>query len=349
MPDTPYLKTLLPLLTIVSLALWAPTVYAAPKTDIVNFKNGDILTGEVKSLKRGQLNVSTDAMGTIGIEWDKIASVVSNQAIQVELSSGDRYFGTLAASQDGDSIVVVTDFGPEDLDAPRVIAMTPIDTGGFNSLDASASLGYDFAKAGGIKHLTLGLEMDYRGLIRIESMRFSTVITDSGTQESSQRTNLVLRHTRLWTKRWFSNGSVSFDQNDELGLDLRTTIGAGGGRFFVQSNSMLFSLEGELQVSRENQTEQEDVTDSIEAAFTANWDWFLFEDPELDWSTRLAVIPSLTESGRVRSEIDTTLSWEIIGDLKWALSFYGSLDNQSGSATGATSDYGVNTAIAYDF
>jgi hypothetical protein len=365
MRSAPELKGLLPLLIIASLALWVTPVNAAPKTDIVNFKNGDQLTGEFKSLKRGQLNVSTDAMGTIGIEWDKVASIISNQAVQVELSSGTRYFGTLAESQDGAGTAVVTDFGPEDLDASRVIAMTPIDTGGFRglrALDATSSLGYDFAKAGGVEHLTFGLEMDYRSLTRIESMRFSTVITDSGTQESSQRTNLVFRHTRLWSDRWFSNASLSFDQNDELGLNLRTTIGTGGGRYFVQSNSMLFSLEGELQFSRENraeqlelqfsgedQAEQTDVTNSLEAAFTANWDWFLFEDPELDWSTRLTVIPSLTESGRVRSELDTTLSWEIIGDLKWALSFYGSWDNQSQSATGSTSDYGVNTAVAYDF
>jgi hypothetical protein len=346
---TTYSKCLLPPLIILSLAFWLPPANAAPKTDIVNFKNGDILTGEFKSMKRGQLNVSTDAMGTIGIEWDKVASVVSAQAVQVELSSGTRYFGTLAESEDETRLVVVTDFGPEDLDSSRVIAMTPIDTGGFRGLDASSSLGYDFAKAGGVKHLTFGLDMDYRSLIRIESLRFSTVVTDSGTQEASQRTNLVFRHTRLWSNRWYSNSSLSFDQNDELGLDLRTTIGTGGGRYFVQSNNMLLSIDGELQFSRENQSGQEDVTDSIEASFSANWDWFLFEDPELDWSTKFSVIPSLTESGRIRSEIDTTLSWEIIGDLKWALSFYGSWDNQSQSVTGATSDYGVNTAIAYDF
>ena len=191
--------------------------------------------------------------------------------------------------------------------------------------------------------------MDYRSLIRIESIRFSTLVTDSDTQDPSRRTNLGLRHTRLWNNRWFQTSSLSFDQNDELGLNLRSSLGFGGGRYLIQSNSMLLSLEGELQFAREALVAVEEDTDSLEAVFSANWDWFLFQDPDLDWSTRIQVIPSLTEQGRVRGELDTTLSWEIIGDLKWAFSFYGSWDNQPQSTSGATSDYGVNTALSYDF
>jgi len=138
----------------------------------------------------------------------------------------------------------VTDGGPQTLDAARVIAMTPIEGGGIHGLDVELSVGYDFAKAGGVEHATLGVNMDYRSLIRIESLRFSTVITDSSSQDSSKRTNLGLRHTRLWNKRWFNNSSLTFDQNDELGLNLRSSIGAGGGRYLVQSNTMLLSLEG---------------------------------------------------------------------------------------------------------
>lgn len=330
-------------------SIWALPSNAAPKTDIVNFKNGDKLTGEVKSLKRGQLNLNTEATGTIGIEWDKVASVVSTQRIQVEISSGVRYFGNLTPSTMDSKIVVATDDGPQTLETAQVVAMTPIEGVGIHALDVELSVGYDFAKAGGVKHATLGLDMNYRSLTRIESLRFSTVITDSSSQETSRRTNLSLQHTRLWNKRWFQNSNLSFDQNDELGLNLRSSLGAGGGRYLVQSNTMLLSLEGGLQFSHENLIAEDDDKDSVEATFSANWDWFLFDDPELDWSTRIQVIPSLTEHGRVRGELDTTLSWEIVGDLKWAFSFYGSWDNQPQSTTAETSDYGVNTALTYDF
>lgn len=334
---------------IALLSIWVVPASAAPKTDIVFFKNGDKLTGEVKTLKRGRLSLNTDATGTIAIEWDKIAGVVSNQHIQVETTSGIRYFGTLRSVEEKPGIVIVTETGPQSLDSERVIIMSPIEGGGIHALDVDMSLGYNFAKAGGITSGTFGINMDYRSLLRIESLTYSTTVSDSDTQEVSKRMNLGFQHTRLWKNRWFSNGSLTFDQNDELDLDLRTSIGAGGGRFLVQNNSMLWSIEGGLQVSRENQISSDEEIDSLEAFFTVEWDWFVFQDPELDWSTTVQIIPSLTESGRVRGELDTSLKWEVIGDLNWGLSFYGSFDNQQSTAGESTSDYGVNTTITYEF
>ncbi len=336
-------------LLIALLSLWVLPASAAPKTDVVIFKNGDKLTGELKSLKRGQLFLNTDATGTIGIEWDKISAVISNQQIQVETSNGTRYFGILATSDEAATIVVVTDDGPKSLSADWIIVMNPIEGGGIRALEVDVSVGYNFAKAGGVEQATLGVNMDFRSLLRIESLRFSTILSDSDSQEASRRTNLGLQHTRLWRERWFSTGSLTFDQNDELGLNLRSSLGFGGGRYTIQSNSMLLSFEAGLQFSRENLVNEPEDLDSLESIFTAKWDWFLFDDPELDWSSMFQLIPSLTEKGRVRGELDTTLSWEIIGDLKWAVSLYGSWDNQPQSTGGATSDYGVNTSLAYEF
>jgi Protein of unknown function, DUF481 len=340
---------LLHVLFIAMLSLWATSASAAPKTDIVLFKNGDKLTGELISLKRGRLNLNAHATGTIGIEWDKIAGVISNQHIQVETSSGIRYFGTLTAEEGETSVIIVTNTGPQSLDPNRVIVMSPIEGGGIHALDVDISLGYNFAKAGGVESGNFGLNMDYRSLIRIESLRFSTTLTDSDTQEESRRTNVSLQHTRLWNNRWFSVGNLTFDQNDELGLNLRTSIGGGIGRYFVQSNTMLFSLEAGLQGSRENLVADPEDVDSVEATFKMNWDWFVFQDPELDWSTTLEFIPNLSEWGRVRGEIDTALQWELIGDLNWGISIYGSFDNQPQSPEGKTSDYGINTSVTYEF
>ena len=342
-------KSLRQFVLLATLSLWAYSANAAPKTDIVIFLNGDRLTGEVKSMRRGHLNLNTDATGTIAIEWEKISNVVSSQAVQVEVSDGTRYLGNLTPMEKSSTIVVLTPSGLQTLDVVDVISMNPIEGGGIHALDVDLSIGYDFAKAGGITHASIGMNMDFRSLVRIESLRFSTVVTDSDTQEISRRSNLAFGHTRLWNKRWFTTGSLSFDQNDELGLDLRTSLGGGIGRYTIQSNSMLLSLDVGLQYSREELTGASDRTDSLEATLMAKWDWFLFDDPDLDWSLRLQIIPSLTESGRVRGELDTTISWEIIGDLDWAFTYYGSWDNQPQSADGATSDYGINTALVYEF
>ena len=323
---------------------------AAPKTDIVIFKNGDRLTGEVKSLQRGRLSLNTDATGTISIEWEKISNVISNQYIQVELSSGTRFFGNLATTQETSHVLVNTAYGPQMLDNERVIIMSPIDTQSVvSALDIDLTIGYNFAKAGGVKQAMFGVDADYRTLKRIYSVSVSHTTNDSNDQETSTRSNFGVEYKRLWQNRWYVSGNLNLDQNDELGLNLRSSIGASGGRFFIQSNSMLLDLQAGLQFSRENLILDPVDVDSIEAMFAAQWDWFRFDAPELDWSTNFQVFPNLTDWGRVRMTFDTGLKWEVINDLKLGFEFYSTFDNQSQSDLGASSDYGVNTTVTYEF
>ncbi len=324
-------------------------VYAAPKTDLIIFHNGDRLTGEMKSLQRGRLSLNTDATGTIAIEWDKIARVISKQNVQVETSSGARYFGHLIQTEETGRVVVQTEDGIQILDSASVIVMTPIETEGLSALDIDVTIGYNFAKAGGVTQGTIGFDVAYRTVKRIFSVAASTVTNSSDTQTASERKNFAVTYKRLRRDRWYVDGSLNMDQNDELDLNLRTSIGGGGGRVFIQSNTMLLDLGAGLQFTREDlDTELED-TDSIEAKFTADWDWFLFDDPELDWSTQLAIFPNLSDRGRVRTDFDTSLRWEMINDLKWGISVYATYDNQGQSDGTATSDYGVNTTLTYEF
>ena len=121
-------------------------------------------------------------------------------------------------------------------------------------------------------------------------------------------------------------------------------------------------LEAGLQYAREQLEEtllgKPEPVNSVEATFAADWDWFLFDDPELDWSTQVEVFPNLSDWGRVRATFDTSLQWEMINDLKWGISFYSTFDSgaqsnaesvQPNGSSSATSDYGVNTTLTYEF
>jgi hypothetical protein len=336
------------LITMIFAILSLPAL-AAPKTDIIIFNNGDKLTGEIKYMQRGRLNFNTDATGTISIEWAEISHIESLQNIQVETNTGTRYFGHLEPTEEDDVVVINTGNGLQTLDDANVTSMTPIEDRGFGAFDIDLTVGYNFAKAGGVTQGNIGIDVDYRTLERIYSFSASTTTNDSDTQEVSKRANLGLQYTRLWKNRWFVDGNLTLDQNDELGLDLRTSLGGAGGRLLIQSNSMLLSVQAGLQVARENLVDEPEDTDSIEAVLSASWDWFRFDAPELDWSTSLEVIPSLTESGRVRANFDTGLKWEMFNDLKWGLSLYSSFDNKPQSADASTSDYGINTTLTYEF
>jgi hypothetical protein len=318
-------------------------------TDVVIFSNGDRLTGEIKSLERGQLRFKTDATGTINIEWDDIASIESDQNIQVETVSGIRYLGHLALSENESSVVVETTIGPRELEHNKVVLMTPIEEKGVGRLDGDITAGYNFTKASDISQVQLGVDLSFRTELRIIGLEFDSTVTDSQDIEASERENLTGRYTRLWQNRWFVSGNVGLTRNDELGIDLRKSLGAGGGRYLAQTNRHILAWNGGLMYSVEDIAGSDTDEDSLEAYVGLDWDWFRFDSPELDLSTSVEVIPSLTESGRVRGEFDVKLKWEIINDLFWQLSFYESYDNKP-SATGAQqTDYGVNTSLGWTF
>ncbi len=319
------------------------------KTDVVIFNYGDRLTGEVKSLERGRLRFKTDATDTIGVEWDDVAYLSSDQNIQVETQTGNRHLGHLVRSDEEFSLVVQTREGPIELKNDEVVLMTPIDEAGTSRLDGDITAGYNFAKASEVTQLHLGLDMDFRTETRIVSLSLDSVVTDSEDSESSQRESLDLQYRRLLSNSWLLGGVVTLDRNDELGIDLRTSVGGGGGRILKRTNRSSLVLEGGLLATRENLSGGVSDEDTLEAFATMTWDWFRYDSPELDLSTSLQVIPNLTDTGRVRGELDISLKWEMIEDLFWELSLYDSYDSRPATAGAEKNDYGIISSLGYDF
>ncbi len=334
------------LLAWVSLSGWQSAIAG---TDVVEFINGDRLTGEVKSLDRARLKFDTDATGVISIEWKEVAFLKVDDSIQVETQNGARYFGPLRRSENAYEVVIETEKGTTKIKNDLVVAMDQIDDAGFRNIDLSVSVGYNYTNASNITQFNVGLDSAYRTRIRILSADFASSISNSTGNDSSQRQSLSVNYTRLRANRWLNDGGLSLDRNDELGLNLRTSLSAGGGRILMQSNSSYLVLKGGLKATRENNVDQPEDLDSLESYGLLKWEWFRYDSPKFDWSTSIEVIPSLTESGRVRGEFDITLSWEIIGDLSWQLDFYDSYDNKPQSATASKNDYGITTSLSYDF
>lgn len=337
------------LTAIVAVATLVLSQNVLANTDVVHFVNGDRLTGEVKSLERGKLRFKTAATDTISIEWDDVARLTSSQNIQVETENGERFLGSLTESDLDGGVVVVTTVETVELDASRIVFMTPIEERGVDRVDGEIKAGFNFTKASEVKQAQLGLELQARTETRIFGLDASAVTTGSQDNRSSQRHSLDLSYRRLWPKRWFTGAVLRLDRNDELGLDWRTSIGAGGGRYLRQTNSSTLSLTGGLQLSRENVRGGLDDEDTVEAFATLSWDWFRYDTPELDFSTELQIIPNLTDAGRVRTELDVSIKWEMIEDLFWELEIYDSFDTDPVIQGAEKNDYGVVTSLGWEF
>ena len=322
---------------------------ANANTDVVVFKNGDRLTGEVKSLERGHMRFKTDATDTISIEWDEVVYLSSDQNIQVETILGARHLGKLVRAEEKSNLIVQTDAGPTQLNNIQVVKMTPIEDKGIGRLDGDVTFGYNFAKANESTQLNLGVDLGIRSEIRMLSLSFDSALTDSTDNESNQRDSLALDFKRFLRDRWLWSTNISMDRNDELGIDMRTSLGGGGGRILRRTDHSSVVLEGGLKVTNEDLAGSTEDLETLEAYALGTWDWYRFDTPELDLSTSLEIIPSLTETGRVRGELDIELKWEMIEDLFWQLSYYNSYDSSPATPGAEKNDYGIITSLGYSF
>ena len=62
----------------------AGTGTAAPKVDVIVIQNGTRVVGEIRSMSRGKLELKTDDMGTLQVEWGNVSEVTAPEYFEVE-------------------------------------------------------------------------------------------------------------------------------------------------------------------------------------------------------------------------------------------------------------------------
>jgi hypothetical protein len=321
----------------------------AAKTDIVYLKNGDRVTGEVKTLGRAKLEFSTDHMGTVYIEWTDILHLVSDTGQTVELSNGQRFYGPLGKSENEEMVVVNTEQGPVGVSTLDVVSMYPVEAGFWDRLDISASYGFSWDKASEVGKYTIGLDTELRNPRFVSRASFSSEITTQREADDTTRANLSASHYVFRTNKRYHAFWGNMENNDGLDLDLRVLVGAGYGYLPIRDQRNFLAVGGGLVVNRETPTEGQDQT-SLELAGIIRYSYFKYSDPERSFNSDLQVFPSLTESGRWRATFNTDFRLEFWSDLFWKLTLYASYDSDPVSeAPSAQSDYGVTSSLGYKF
>jgi putative salt-induced outer membrane protein YdiY len=339
------------LLVLASLVVCPSTVSAAPKTDVVVMTNGDKITGEIKSLEYNRLKLSTYHMGTIYIEWDKIASLQSDQYLLLERTDGTRYYGQLAAGDDESRLFVKreVDKPAQAVDKSLIVRAQPIIGGDvIDRLDGYISAGLDAAKANNRTSLDFSGGLSSRTRVRAWALDGSMNLTDDSTGATSERYQLQGSYRQFVRARDFYLGFAGLERNTELDLNLRTTAGGGYGRYFLQNNHTELVGGLGLAYSHENYLGGETV-DSVEGVIMSSFKVFRYDFPETDIGGSLTLLPSLTQSGRYRAEADLRAKYEFVDDLYFELKVYGSYDSKPPLADSQQSDYGVTTSLGYTF
>jgi hypothetical protein len=326
----------------------------AEKTDVVVLVNGDHITGEVQELAYGQLKFKTDHMGTIYIEWDKIASLRTSQLLQLELQDGRRLHGQapMAGERAGELRLEQHERGSGtaavDVPMPDVIRIATLERGAwYDRLDGSVSVGYSFTAASEVEVFNIAASIGSRTQRQQWNVSLDAQLTDQAEGDSSQRAALAGALERFMPNRYYYETMVGFTRNQELGLDLRSLVGMTYGRYLKQRQGMEWRAGAGLAASVENASDGT-RRESLEAQLGTTFRMFRLDSPKTDITVALTLLPSLTESGRVRAEGSLAVRHEVIADLFFEISLYDSYDNRP-AAGGRSNDWGIVTALGYTF
>jgi len=336
------------LLGLLLMAGLAPDAEAHRKTDVITLYNGDRITGEIKSLTGGRIAFGTDAMGTINVEWKEVASLSSVYYYEVRMIDGQRFYGNLSVGEVAGQVLLKDVFGERTLGWEDIVELRPIEDDAIDRLDVFLSANYAFTKASGVTQTELRANVSYEDERARNSLQSRATVSDTD-QETTASTRINVNRM-VWTDRQavyrvFFGGH---ETNDELALDQRITVGAGLGRYFVDTNNLTFNGGAGLQALTERGTDGSQQ-ESVEAVLFATFSRWRFDSPELDLSIDGQLFPSLSERGRLRADTNATLRWEIVSDLYWNLSAWGSYDNESVDAEGGEFDWGITTGLGWSF
>jgi hypothetical protein len=316
----------------------------AQKADSVWIRNGDRITGEVKSLSRALLKYSTDDLGTVYIEWDKVDRISTRTILEVQLRSGQKFYGSLDYAASGRVVL-----GADTLPLTDVVALIPIERRMLSRLSGYLDLGFSFQTANSILQLSTGGKLAYRGPRAEAAVQLSTFVEDRDDDEPNSRLSVGALERVLLPDRWSTGVLIGYDKNDELDLAGRTRIVGFGERMLVQSNHLEFRTSGGLAVAQERYLSADSSSGSFEGLIGAVFRAYRYDRPKLDASWTVEAFPSFTIRGRWRLQNDVRLSYELIKDFMVTATMSDAFDSKPPSEGAPKHDFWTTLALSWTF
>jgi hypothetical protein len=325
----------------------------AQKTDVITLANGDRITGEITSLARGRLELKTDDVGTIAIEWDNIVHISSPRLFEVETTDGRRLFGTIAMAGERTIAVKGVD-GLSNVRIPEITRVTPIGASFWSKLEGSLDAGFSYTRSSGIAQINLNGDVSFRRPESVLRLSGSATVTsqevDEGEEDDGKddRGATEFSYSRYRGRHWFVIGATRFETNESLGLLLRSQAGGALGRRLLNTNRAQMEVAGGLAGNDEQGVDAE-ATQNFEGMILFHSSYFSYDGPKTQVDLTFQYYPSLSNWGRQRIQLDTSLKRDIWKDLNGSFNLFFTFDSEPPNPSAARSDLGITFALGWTF
>ena len=333
---------------LVSIIIFLMTPISLAQLDTIVVSSGDIIVGDIKSMSRGVVTVETPYSDSdFKIEWAKVTRVNSKGAFIVSLESSERIITTIRTKPADSLTVVLLKNGEEvNIAIAEIVFIKGVDEGFIDRLNASIDFGFTLTKANDLRQLSSRSSLGYLANNWSADASLDAVRSSQDSVESTSRTDASATFNYFLWKGWFALVSVSFLQNDEQKLELRSTPKVGIGNYVVQTNHLYWSLYLGMAWNNETYTDPT-IPDRSDAEVNIGTELNLFDIGDFRFLTSLSVYKSITEGGRTRADYKLDLKYDLPLDFYIGLGYTLNYDNQP--VEGASeSDYVFQTSFGWE-
>ncbi len=337
---------------VLAIALFSPFTLAEashPKTDVAVLKNGDRYKGEIKSMNDGMLTFKTDAAGTISLKWTHIVQLVSIYEYQIEVSSGQRYVGTLAEPDNPGEMKIFKGLGAVSIPIEEVVGIATMESGFWNRLDGAVNFGLNYTQSNDAFQYNFNGNVTSRRPRTVSNLIWNSTFNKQGGGDSASQQMVRFSHNRYLKPKvgllWLSQ----LESNRAQGFDLRSTVGAGVSRALIQRGGEDLVLLGGAVYVREEITDSNGSDGTAETLMGVEYDKYSYDHPKHSLTVQLFTFRNITSPSRHRAQASVTLSWEVIRDFNVSIGVTDTYDSRPPTEIADRNDVSVVTSVGYTF
>ncbi len=318
------------------------------KTDSLRLRNGDWVVGDLREMARGIVTYKTDAMSTIYVKWSRVLTATTDKRFQIYLDDERRYLGSLQTSETLGRVVIRADRDTFEVATRSIVELKRIKATFWNRLDGSLDFGFGFTQQNAKTDLSLRFETRYL----FNRNRLNLLLDGTFSRQDSvsdiTRGTARLMYIRELKGMWFLGFSAAAEQNSQLSLDIRGSIGGGPGRFFIANNRMELGTIVGIGYNRERFTGEE-ARNTLPLGLITDFQFFDWSGLSTDLSSRLSIQPVLNDAGRWRISFTADLTQEIVNLLYLRIGLVEEYDSSPPSADANKNDFRITTSLGWTY
>ncbi|WP_435138632.1 DUF481 domain-containing protein [Formosa sp. A9] len=322
------------------------SIYA--QKDTLVLKNNDKIIGDIKEMSKGVLTFETDYSDSdFKISWKDVVIVHSQQMYLMTLSDGRRVNSSLETKPgDSTNVSIVYNQKPITIPINDVVYIKALEEGFLSRLDASLSVGFNFAKTNNLTQFSVLSNLGYTADKWGVTGSYNSVRSNQDDVDETHRTDARIGGKYFLKHDWFTLANVNFLSNDEQLLKLRTSTQGGIGKYFVHSNRVYFATGTGLAWTNENYIDPTiNTQNSLEAFLSLELNMFDYDDISL--YSKFVVYPSLTEKDRVRTDLNLNVKYDLPLDFFIQLGLTHNFDSKPVEGAART-DYVFQTTFGWE-